>query len=190
MTDLMFMTATANPRARALAAQKNVLDPNQLRRGKVAIAQRQNQYQAQVLADASADMAWTVLNDFESLPNFLPTVVTSRVVEEQGREKIVEQVDRRRVLMMQVDSTIRTQNIAQPEERRIDFHLIDGDLKKMNGYWQIDAVITEADEQALITQVVEADAEAGLFDGIFHKIFADSLQENMLAIKAEVERRG
>lgn len=184
------MTATADPTARALADQENVLQPNQLLRGKVAIAQQQNQYQAQVLAEASADTAWAVLNDFESLPNFLPTVVSSRVVEDQGHEKIVEQVDRRQVLMMQVDSTIRTQNIAKPEERRIDFHLIDGDLKKMNGYWQIDAITTEAAEQALITQVVEADAEAGLFDGIFHKIFANSLQENMLAVKAEVERRG
>ncbi len=182
------MTATSDPTA-PLAGQDNRLQPSQLQHGNVAIAQHQNQYQAQVLADASADVAWAVLNDFESLPNFLPTVVSSHVVDDQGQQKIVEQVDRRQVLMMQVDSTIRTQNVAKPEERRIDFHLIDGNLKKMNGYWQVDVVTAEATEQALITQVVDVEAEAGLFDGIFHKIFADSLQENMLAIKAEVERR-
>ncbi len=183
------MTATSDSIAQALAEQSSVLQPNQLQRGEVAIAQQHNQYQAQVLVDASADTAWTVLNDFESLPDFLPTVVSSQVLEDRGDQKVVEQVDRRRILMMTVDSTIRTQNIAKPEERRIDFHLIDGDLKKLDGYWQVDAVVTESAEQALITQVVEANAAAGLFDGMFHNIFADSLQENMLAIKAEVERR-
>ncbi|MGP1382760.1 MAG: SRPBCC family protein [Thainema sp.] len=183
------MTATADPTAQALAEQSNVLQPEQLQHGKVAIAQQHNHYQAQVLADASADTAWVVLNDFESLSNFLPTVVSSRILDDRGNQKIVEQVDRRQILMMNVDSTIRTQNLAKPDERRIDFRLIDGDLKKMSGYWQVDAVATETAEQALITQVVEADAEAGLFDGMFQKIFADSLQENMLAIKAEIERR-
>ena len=183
------MTATSDSIARVLAEQSSVLQSSQLQRGEVAIAQQHNQYQAQVLADASVDTAWTVLNDFESLPDFLPTIVSSRVVDDRGNQKVVEQVDRRRVLMMTVDSTIRTQNIAKPDERRIDFHLIDGNLKKMDGYWQIDAVATDFTEQALITHVVEANAEAGLFDGMFHKIFADSLQDNMLAIKAEVERR-
>lgn len=183
------MTATANQTAQALAEQDNVIQSEPLQRGKVAIAQQSGRYRAQVLANASADTAWDVLTDFESLSNFLPTVVSSRIVEDQGNQKIVEQVDRRKVLLMDVDSTIRTQNVAKPDQRQIDFHLIEGDLKQMEGYWQIDPVAVGETEQALITQVVAADAEAGLFDGIFHKIFADSLKENMLAIKAEVERR-
>jgi ribosome-associated toxin RatA of RatAB toxin-antitoxin module len=184
------MTNPAN--IHQLAESGTVAQPQTLRQGKVAVEGQSGQYTAQVLVQASPDVAWDVLTDFDSFSDFLPTVVSSEVIQTQGDRTVVEQVDRRQVFLMTVDSTVRTENRTHPDQQRIDFHLVDGDLKKMKGYWQVQPVVSDSGaepDQAIVIQTVEADADKGVFDGAFYSIFEDSLHDNLQAIKAEIERR-
>ncbi|ASC70146.1 hypothetical protein XM38_010760 [Halomicronema hongdechloris C2206] len=155
-----------------------------LQRGQVVLQGSSGQYRVLVLARAAYDIAWSVLTDYDNFDRFLPTVVSSRVLEQDGNRNIVEQVDRRKIILLgKMESTVRTENVEQ--DGQIDFRLLQGDLQTMEGYWRLDSL----PEQVLVTQQVTAEADLGPFRGMFYTLFADSLVHTMRAIRREIERR-
>lgn len=172
------------------------LQPEQveaLRQGQVIVTGQDGHYTAQVLVQASVEAAWAVLTDYDRFDQFLPTITSSEVLESRGDRNVVEQTDRRQVFLTDIKSRVRTENRENAEAQQIDFRLLDGDLDKMRGFWRIDAISPGSDTQGfptvLITQKIEVEAGIGIFDGAFYKIFAESLQQNLQAIQAEMERR-
>jgi len=156
----------------------------QLDRGQVVLQGSDGQYRVLVLAGATYDIAWSVLTDYDNFDQFLPTVVSSRVLERDGNRNVVEQVDRRRIMVLgKMESTVCTENVEQ--DGQINFRLLQGDLQTMEGYWRLDAL----PERVLVTQQVTAAADLGPFSGMFYNLFADSLVQTMRAIRREIERR-
>ena len=163
-----------------------------LRQGETVITGQAGQYTAQVMVAASPATAWAVLTDYENFADFLPTVAKSQVLEDQGDRKVVEQIDRRQVLLAPVESRLCTENHEYPDCLRIDFRLLEGDLKELQGYWRVDAIATAPEtepEAVLVTQAIAAEAGVGLLDRAFYGLLESSLQENLQAIKHEAERR-
>lgn len=166
-------------------------DQTLLQRKDPVVTNQNSQFTGQILANASVETAWDVLTDYRRFADFLPTVTASRVLEADGNRKVVEQIDARKVLFAEVESRVCTENIEKAPNR-IDFQLLEGDLKTLQGQWRVAPVTTEPSgdrPQVLITQEVEAEADAGLFEGAFHSIFESSLKENLTAIQTEVEQR-
>ncbi|MEM6591582.1 MAG: SRPBCC family protein [Cyanobacteria bacterium P01_C01_bin.73] len=166
-------------------------DCRRLQQGQIVVTGQSGTYTIHGLVSAAPETAWSVLNDFSGFAKFLPTVVSSRVVESNGDRSVVEQVDQRKVFFQEINSTVRTENIRH--DQQIDFHMIEGDLQQMEGFWRIDAIAADsendASEQVLVTQKVSAQAGIGVFDGVFFKIFEGSVKENMKAICQEITRR-
>lgn len=163
----------------------------QLQQGNPVVIFSGDEFVGHVVANAVPDVVWDVLTDYDSFSDFLPTVVSSQMLSAEGDRHIVEQTDSRDVLFASVDSRVRTENVETPRQR-IDFQLLEGDLKSMNGHWQI-APISDGQagspNQTLITQIVMAEAGTGPFEGVFHSVFTDSLEANLRAIQSEAERR-
>ncbi|MEB3230681.1 MAG: SRPBCC family protein [Leptolyngbyaceae bacterium] len=146
---------------------------------------------SRILVAAPSSIVWQTLTDYGNFSQFLPTVVSSRVVESEGDRHIVEQVDTRTILLAPVRTTVRTENIEIPQ-KRINFRLVGGDLKKFDGHWQLYPVATrEAPDmqQTLLVQSAEVDAGSVFFEGIVHTLIPDSLRANVKAIRDEAERR-
>jgi ribosome-associated toxin RatA of RatAB toxin-antitoxin module len=189
MTSAMISTPLSQ-----LTAELSPADREALCAGKPLVTGENGNYVGWVLVAASPEVAWSVLTDYENFEQFLPTVASSSVIEADASRKVVEQVDSRRILMMDVESTVRTENVEQAPDR-IYFQLVDGDLKTLQGYWNLYPIATEMDDrvdrspQVLVTQTVEAEANAGLLEGMFHQVFAGSLSDNLRAIQQEAERR-
>lgn len=163
----------------------------QLQGGDVILRGEKGQYQLLALARVTQGMAWSVLTDYGNFHQFLPTVVESRIVESDGPRTIVEQLDRRRILMSTIESMVRTENLEM-EPRQISFRLIEGNLKFMYGHWRLEAVDWEEDttDVILISQQVRAEADLGRpFKKMFYRLFEASLVETMAAIRDEMERR-
>jgi ribosome-associated toxin RatA of RatAB toxin-antitoxin module len=162
-------------------------DQATLRSGKVIVKGSKGDYVTQVLISAPLPVVWDVLTDYDQLPKFLPGVVSSKVLEVQGDRKIVEQVDSRRILMVQIRSRLRSAITEVFLLRRIEFELVDGDLQQMEGYWQLDPV--GAAPQVLLTQRIVAQPKASVPKTIFYDVFKSSLEKNFNAIRMESERR-
>ncbi|KAB8332204.1 cyclase/dehydrase [Scytonema tolypothrichoides VB-61278] len=162
-----------------------------LRNGEALVSGEKGKYTAKILVTGSPDLAWEVLTDYDNFSKFLPNTVSGKVITVNGNQKVVEQVDKRQVFLMNIQSRIRSATTETPKSR-IDFRQIDGDLQSLEGYWKIEPVAPYSGakaNQVLITQVVDAQPKSGTPKGVFYNLFKDSLGEIMIAVKKEVEKR-
>lgn len=168
------------------------VERDSLRKGKVIISGENGKYVARVLVTASPVTVWDVLTDYENLPNFIPNMVSSKILEKNGDRKVVEQIDNRQVFFVSVRSRTKMA-ITETDKKQINFRLIDGDLASLIGSWTIEAVSSSTtgkpSQQVLITQTVEAQPNSGVPQETFYDIFKDSLNTNLTAINNESLRR-
>lgn len=171
--------------------QLPVSERTKLKDGQPLVTGEKGKYTAKVLVTASPDLAWEVLTDYDNLSKFVPNMVSDKVLTVNGNQKVVEQVDTRKIFLINVQSRIRSA-ITETPKSRIDFRQIDGDLQSLDGYWKIEPVAPYSGakaNQVLITQVVEVQPKSGTPSGIFYSVFKDSLGKVFNAIKGEVGRR-
>ncbi len=162
-----------------------------LRNGQPLVTVKDGQYTARILVTAPKSIAWQVLTDYNNLPKFIPSVVSSKLISTNGNQKVVEQVDQRQVLLVTVKSRIRSA-ITETGTDRIDFKQIEGDLQQMQGYWTLEPIAPykgAKPDQVLITQVVTVQPKAGTPRGLFFDLFRTSLGETLGSIQQEILRR-
>lgn len=171
-------------------ASLSTTDWTTLARGQVLLKGGRGQYGVMVATPVDPTTAWQVLTDYDNFHRFLPSVAESRVVQVEGDRTIVEQLDRRRILLSTVESRIRTENL-ELNQQQISFQLLEGNLNYMYGHWRLDLAPPEYSPLLLVSQQVQAEAERDLgpFKGMFYRLFETSLVETMQAVRAEMERR-
>jgi Polyketide cyclase / dehydrase and lipid transport. len=164
---------------------------DRLRRGQVVVTGSKGQYTARVLVTATLPQVWAVLTDYGNLAQFIPNMASSRIVRDQGDRKVVEQVDRRQVFVVNVVSRT-VLDISEEKLSKIHFRLAEGDLENLTGTWQIEPVSfvpRQPPTQVLITHTVTVQPKADIPSATFFDIFEASLSDTLLAIAKEVQRR-
>jgi len=164
---------------------------DRLRRGQVVVTGSKGQYTARVLVTATLPQVWAVLTDYDNLAQFIPNMASSRIVRDQGDRKVVEQVDRRQVFVVNVVSRT-VLDISEEKLSKIHFRLAEGDLENLTGTWQIEPVSfvpRQPPTQVLITHTVTVQPKANIPSATFFDIFEASLSDTLLAIAKEVQRR-
>ncbi|MBD0270186.1 MAG: hypothetical protein ICV77_18055, partial [Cyanobacteria bacterium Co-bin8] len=129
--------SSPDPSATATVSLPSAADWQRLNQGDVVLTGQQGQYAVMGLAKVNIELAWAVLTDYSNFYRFVPTVAASRVLETDGPRSIVEQIDRRRILLSTVESTVRTENV-EIDQQQISFRMLEGNLKYMYGHWRID----------------------------------------------------
>ncbi|HZG37796.1 MAG TPA: SRPBCC family protein [Nodosilinea sp.] len=176
--------------AEAYLAKLTEADWATLAKRDVLVKGGQGQYGVMAATTAAHATAWAVLTDYSSFYKFLPTVVKSRVVEVEGDRTVVEQVDRRRILLTTMESKVLTENL-ELDGQQISFRLIEGNLEYMYGHWRIDVAPPTLGREALclLSQQVRAEADVGPFKALFYNLFEAGLVDTIKALRAEMERR-
>jgi len=163
-----------------------------LRDGKVLVQGEKGRYTGRVLVTTAPEVAWAVLTDYGNFSKFIPHVVSSKVLEERGNQKVIEQEDMRQILLISVRSRVRSA-ITETPQTRIDFRRIDGDVPKLDGYWKVEPVAPYSGakaNQVLITEVVTVQPRSGFGADVFYNLFKNALRDNLAAIQKEIVRRG
>ncbi len=171
-------------------ASLTTVDWATLASGRVLLKGGMGEYAVMVATSVDGATAWEVLTDYGNFHRFLPTVAESRVVQVEGDRTIVEQLDRRRILLSTVESRIRTENL-ELNQQQISFQLLEGNLAYMYGHWRLDLAPPQYRPLLLVSQQVQAAAERDLgpFKGMFYRLFEASLVETIQAVRSEMERR-
>jgi ribosome-associated toxin RatA of RatAB toxin-antitoxin module len=165
------------------------IERDALRQGRVIINGEKGKYTARILVKGSVDTAWDVLTDYENFQQFLPNITSSQLIENNGNRKVFEQVNRVRVLVFNQTSRIRLA-ITERYPQQIAFTLVEGDLKSLEGFWQLEPVSpypSASPDRVLITQQVNVASDSG--GNLFYSIFEDSLEKTLAAIEQEVQQR-
>ena len=162
-----------------------------LRNGEVVFLGKDGDYTCRLLVKTSVDNAWQVLTDYEHFAEFLPGVVSSEIVETDGNLKVFEQINNIKTLIFSIRSRVKIASTESYPEQ-IAFQAVDGDLKTLNGEWLLEPVSpypSAPPDSVLITHKVTVEPAEAPSDAIFFSIYEDRLQETLLAIKQETERR-
>ena len=162
-----------------------------LKKGELIFLGEDGNYTSRLLITTSMDNAWQVLTDYENFAKFLPGVISSELLESNGDRKVFEQINKIKTLVFSIESRVKVATIESYPEQ-IAFEAVDGDLESMNGTWKLEPVSpypSAPPDQVLVTHKVMVEPAKAPSDGIFFGIYEDRLQETLMAIKTEAERR-
>ena len=162
-----------------------------LRQGKSLVTGSNGKYIGKVLVTATPATAWQVLTDYNNFYRFLPSVVSSKLVQNDRDRKVFEQVQVIRAFVITKKARVRIA-VKETYPKQIAFSLVEGDLKSLQGSWRIEPVSPypgAPSNQVLIVHQVNADPGAISTRGLFYSVYKDSLESTMVALKKEVERR-
>ena len=162
-----------------------------LRRGELVFLGEDGDYTCRFLVKTSVDNVWQVLTDYKSFAEFLPGVISSELIENNGDRKIFEQINKIKTFVFSVESRVKIVTVESYPEQ-ITFEAIGGDLETLNGQWLLEPVSpypSAPPDRVLITHKVKVEPAEVLSDGIFFSIYEDRLQETLKAIQQEVEKR-
>jgi ribosome-associated toxin RatA of RatAB toxin-antitoxin module len=162
-----------------------------LRKGELVFLGKAGDYTSRLLIKTSIDNTWGVLTDYDNFAKFLPGVISSELIDNNGDRKVFEQVNKVKTFVFSIESRVKVAT-TEVYPGQISFKAIGGDLKSMSGQWTLEPVSpypSAPPDQVLITHKVKVKPAKAPSDGIFYRIYEDRLQETLKAIKQEVEKR-
>ena len=165
--------------------QLSTQEQTELIQGKVVLKGKQGNYLGQIIADGNLEKAWEVLTDYNNFQDFLPNIVSSKVILEEGDRKVFEQINQVDLFLFQEEFTVQIAAIEK-QPQKIDFQIVDGDLKHLQGTWQIEEV---SPNQILVTHTVKVEPESNTEKFFFYGIYENTLEETLSAIAQEIAKR-
>ena len=176
-------TVTLNPSPEQL--QLTAQERNKLNQGEVVLKGRRGNYQGQVITPGDIETAWAVLTDYNNFAQFLPNIASSQIIADSGDRIIFEQVNV--VDLWLFTEEFRVQIEAQETKpQRVNFQQYEGDLKSLQGVWQLEVV---SDERVLITHQVQVEPGSNTEKPFFYGVYESSLEETLKAIALEITKR-
>lgn len=167
------------------------VERNALRKGKVVVLGEKGNYITRILVKAKPSVVWDVLTDYANLSKFIPNMASSKVLEDHGDRKVIEQVDSRQVLLINFRSRTKIA-VTEKSQQQIDFQLINGDLQSLKGSWKMELVSDiprTPPTKVLITHTVSVQPKNSVPRETFYQIFKSSVGETLEAIAKEITRR-
>jgi ribosome-associated toxin RatA of RatAB toxin-antitoxin module len=105
-------------------------------------AQRQGsavQVTTQALVRAPFELIWQTLTDYDRLAEFVPGILSSRVIEKNGSTVIVEQAGRARLWFFTYPIDVVVEVTERPPSA-LTVRVLRGNLKQLEGGYQLDKV--------------------------------------------------
>lgn len=156
-----------------------------LKQGKVVLKGQKGIYLGQIETTGKINTAWQVLTDFNNFKRFMPNIAASKIISSQGDRIIFEQVNIVDLWVVKQQYAVRIEAI-QTKPNTIDFKIVDGDLKKLVGRWQIKE---SSPGRILVSHAVEVEPQAKTEKTLFYGIYESSLEETLKAIAQEITKR-
>ena len=134
--------------------------------------------------DAPIEKVVEIAKNVEAYPSFMPDVKSVRVLESQddGRLQKVEWVG----IIKQFGREIKwVQEDRWASPTRVEFHQIEGDYDKMEGYWQF----AEVDGSTEFTNVLEYEYRVPLLGALVTKVVDFLVRQNLESIMDGIEKQ-
>jgi ribosome-associated toxin RatA of RatAB toxin-antitoxin module len=153
--------------------------------GDVAVSGDRGNYTAKFVVNAPVGTVWKVLTDYDNFEQFLPNVVSSELLKNNGNRKVFEQVTAINTVLFTRKARVRIA-VTETYPRKIVFRSISGEVKSLRGVWQLKPL---SGNRVAISHQVNVDPGATSGRDLFFDIYKNSLAESLAAIEQEVEKR-
>lgn len=138
--------------------------------------------------EAPVERVYAIARHVEAFPEFMADLQSLKVLErsEDGRRTVTEWVGMIQAVKMKVRWT--QEDRWDDTTYRDDFRMIQGDLDRMEGYWQFTPI---AENRTLFESVVDYDINIPMIGpmvkGLVKKLMTENLQATLEAIKRRAE---
>jgi ribosome-associated toxin RatA of RatAB toxin-antitoxin module len=158
-----------------------------LQEEKVVLNGNNGEYLGTVIVRGSIKTIWNVLTDYQNYKDFMPNVIESRLLKSNHNQKTFEQVQIFKVLVAEKKGRVRIE-VTENYPKELKFRVTEGDVKSLEGFWQIKMISSNL---FLLTHKVsvEPNIKSAINRNLFFSIYEDTLENTLIAVKQEVEKR-
>lgn len=142
--------------------------------------------QVQGFVHATPQQTWAVLTDYARLPEFVPDLLSSRLLSHSNTETIIEQQGRAGFLFMRQAIQVVVRVTEQPFSS-IDVTLLSGNMKHYSSHWELAPLAPDGGTRIDYRGTLEPDFYVPLLLG--RALVQRHVQTMLAAVVAEVERR-
>jgi len=138
---------------------------------------------------APPEQAWKVLTDYARLPEFVPDLVSVRVLSRNGNAVRIEQMSSAGFLFL--SQTIRlVLQIEESPPSTIDVALVEGDMRRYDTHWDLEPVGHDGATGTRVTFSGVMEPKFFVPPLFGRAIMEANLKRTVEAVVAEIERRG
>lgn len=144
-------------------------------------------YMVLIPVKSSRENAWKVLTSYTDLPRFIPELISSKIVKDNGNQKILDQIYFG-PSTFGLKAKIRV-NVMEVYPKKIDITLVKADyLKNYQGSWSIESS-SDKSNQLILIHKINIDPKIGFAKELFFQLYKESLSDAMTQLKKEIESR-
>ncbi|MEH2403997.1 SRPBCC family protein [Nostoc sp.] len=150
------------------------------------IAERQRKISAKVQIPQPVELIWKVLTDYEALPDFLPNLAKSRLIEHPNGGIRLEQVGSQRLLNFNFWARV-VLDLEECFPKEINFRMVEGDFKGFSGSWYLEPYSLGEYVGTNLCYTIQVWPKLTMPVGIIENRLSKDLRLNLLAIYQRVE---
>ena len=141
-----------------------------LERGEIVLKGEKGEYLGLVVAEGNMDAAWLVITDYANFSEFLPNISNVKVLSESNNKIIFEQTNLVDLWLFQQEFKVKIDATKYPSDR-VEFQIVEGDLQKLIGSWQIQPTKSN---KILVAHRVEVEPAGDIEKPFFYGVYESS----------------
>lgn len=150
------------------------------------IAERQRQITAKIQIPHPVETVWQVLTDYQALPDFVPSLASSRKLEHPSGGIRLEQIGSQRLLRLNFSARV-VLDLEESFPNTISFQMVEGDFKDFSGSWRLNSCVLDSKTATLLCYTVKVWPKLTMPIRIIEPRLSKDMQSNLLAVRQRVE---
>ena len=151
------------------------------------IAERQRQITAMLEIPEPVEQVWKVLTDYEALPDFVPNLTKSRLLEHPQGGIRLEQVGAGRFVGFNFCARV-VLDLEEYFPKEIHFRMVEGDFKDFSGTWRLQPDSLNDNRATHLCYTLKVWPKRTMPVGIIERRLSNDMRLNLLAIRQRVSK--
>ena len=150
------------------------------------IAERQRQITAKIQIPHPVERIWKVLTNYEALPDFIPNLSKSSLLEHPQGGIRLEQIGSQRLLKFNFCARV-VLDLEECFPKEINFSMVEGDFKGFSGSWCLEPYSEGEDSGTTLCYTIQVWPKLTMPITIIERRLSNDLRINLLAIHQRLE---
>ena len=149
------------------------------------IAERQRQIVAKIQIPHPVERIWKILTDYEALPDFIPNLAKSCLLEHPHGGIRLEQIGSQRLLKFNFCARV-VLDLQESFPKEINFSMVEGDFKDFSGSWCLEPYSQGEESGTTLCYTIRVWPKLTMPITIIERRLSNDLRTNLLAIHQRV----
>ncbi len=146
------------------------------------LSERQRQISAKIQIPQPVEKVWQILTDYESLPDFIPNLAKSSLLEHPNGGIRLEQIGSQSLLNFKFCARV-VLDLEELFPTLIQFNMVEGDFKGFSGSWCLEPYTLSEQQGTTLCYTIQIWPKLTMPISIIERRLSKDLQTNLLAIR-------